>query len=116
MSERLLLLLPVPERSPVTAIKKAHSPLPPQNLKKRGKNATTDTVIVNTSGRSSLLPNLLLVQWLAGDECRPCTRLCDKFKSSKFGGKGWSGSEDCLDKNPHRRTSNSDTEVNRLTF
>ena len=114
MSERLLLLLPVPERSPVASIKKAHFPLPPQNLFK--KNATTDTVIVNTSGRSSLLPNLLLVQWLAGDECRPCTRLCDKFKPSKFGGKGWSGSEDCLDKTPHRRTSDSNTEVKRLTF
>ena len=87
MSERLLLLLPVPERSPVTAIKKAHSPLPPQNLNIFKKNATTNTVIVNTSGRSSLLPNLLLVQWLAGDECRPCTRLCDKFKLASLVGK-----------------------------
>ena len=115
MSERLLLLLPVPERSPVTSIKKStFSTSTTKPLKK--KNATTDTVIVNTSGRSSLLPDLLLVQWLAGDECRPCTRLCDKFKPSKFGGKGWSGSEDCLDKTPHRRTSDSNTEVKRLTF
>lgn len=80
--------------------KKAHFPLPPQNLKKQ--TATTDTMIANTSGRSSLLPDLLLIQWLAGDEYRPCARLCDKFKPSKYGGKGWSGSEDCLDKKPRQ--------------